>query len=348
MIKWIRLHSVLTLTILSAVTGIATLRVGQYPDKQNKTRGANVTFFCTFPFAQDTSRVRVNWWKEGERSFLQERSDSRYQFEIRNKASASFLLLDVDVPDSGVYYCRVNKADKVGNGTGTRLLVTAPPYSPHIVPTLFGKGSALFLRLACNAGSFHSQELSIRWSVNGTEFGKGTRTDIQPGPGKLFQHSSYLEQSQPVQNGTVYTCRVSSPNNRMQTHYTYIASAGEQNLGAVPWWIYICIGSGAFLLLLLIITSILCKFCVCRGKRRKTEKRCVQEKQHMHQAANHKMAYTAEDFNKLAQNTKYQQMEKRKACPHPPPRNQQRDDKVIYATPPLKQYQGRKMGRSVQ
>ncbi|XP_072374549.1 tyrosine-protein phosphatase non-receptor type substrate 1-like isoform X2 [Scyliorhinus torazame] len=310
MIKWIRLHSVLTLTILSAVTGIATLRVGQYPDKQNKTRGANVTFFCTFPFAQDTSRVRVNWWKEGERSFLQERSDSRYQFEIRNKASASFLLLDVDVPDSGVYYCRVNKADKVGNGTGTRLLVTAPPYSPHIVPTLFGKGSALFLRLACNAGSFHSQELSIRWSVNGTEFGKGTRTDIQPGPGKLFQHSSYLEQSQPVQNGTVYTCRVSSPNNRMQTHYTYIASAG--------------------------------------GKRRKTEKRCVQEKQHMHQAANHKMAYTAEDFNKLAQNTKYQQMEKRKACPHPPPRNQQRDDKVIYATPPLKQYQGRKMGRSVQ
>ncbi|XP_078400231.1 uncharacterized protein LOC144681929 [Cetorhinus maximus] len=345
MVNWIPLHTVLTLTILSTVTGSPKLRVGQYPDKLNKSRGANATFFCTFAFVRG---VQVKWWRDGERSFLSAVTDSRYRFEIRNKASAAFLLLDVDVPDSGLYYCRASSADKAGNGTGTRLLVTAPPYSPQIVPTVSGKGSGVFLRLACSSGRFYSKELSINWFVNGTEVVTGIRGDIQPRPEKLFEASSYLEESQPVPNGTVYTCRVSYPDNQMQTHYTYFSSLAEQKSDVLPWWIYICIGSGAFLLLLLIITSILCKFCVCGGKRRKTEKRHVREKQQMQKPANFKMAYTDLDFNSLAKDTKFPQMEKRTKCPHLPPRNQQRDDKVVYATPPLKQYQGRKMGRSVQ
>ncbi|XP_067905725.1 uncharacterized protein [Heterodontus francisci] len=336
----------LILVIVSTVTGASTFKVGQYPPELNERTGANATFYCSFAFPKDISTVRVHWWKDAEKTFLNAKKDSRYQFEIRNKASAVFRLLNVDVSDSGTYYCRVEIAGKAGKGAGTRLQVTAHPDSPLIVPTLFRKDSAVFLKLACNIGGVHSKDLSVNWFVNGIETVTGIRKDLQPRSGGLFQISSYLEESQPAQNGTVYTCRVSYPDRQVQTLYTYISGAedvAEQESDLLPWWIYICIGSGAFLLLLL-VTSILCKFCVCRGKRRRAEKINVQEQQHMQQPANYKMAYTAVDFSNLEKDTKHQHMNKRPACSHMPPRNQQRHDKVIYATPQLKQHQGRKMG----
>ncbi|XP_067853539.1 tyrosine-protein phosphatase non-receptor type substrate 1-like [Heptranchias perlo] len=334
---------VLSLGILSTVTGNPKLHVGQFPEILNVTSGANATFYCTFSLAQAREKVQVCWWRDGEQRFLETKSDSRYQFEIRNKVSAAFHLLNVGVQDAGLYYCRVNNDGKAGNGTSTRLLVSAPPDPPQIVPTLFWKESSLFLRLACKAGGFHSKELSIDWLVNGAEIVTGIRKDIQPRPGGLFQVSGYLEESQPAQNGTVYTCRVSHPNSRVQAFYTYTSSAEERESDVLPWWIYVCMGSGVLLLLLLIITPILCKFCVSRGKGRKAEERRVQENQSMQRPAN-RMVYTAIDFTSTAKVKKPQHVDKRSACPHVPPRKQQRDGKAVYATPQFKQHQGRERG----
>ncbi|XP_020369707.1 tyrosine-protein phosphatase non-receptor type substrate 1-like [Rhincodon typus] len=336
------------LTFLWAVLANSSFKVAQYPEILNQTVGSNATFFCTFPFARDVSRIRVSWWRDGERGFLREKKDSRYHFEIRNKASAAFHLRGVDVSDSGLYYCRVNHEGKVASGSGTRLLVTASADPPQIVPTLFGRESAIFLRLACISGAFHSDEISINWFVNGSEVLSGIRSQVEPRPDKRFRASSYLEETQPVRNGTVYSCRVSHRGKRVETRYTYISGAeafAEPESGVLPWWIYICVGSGVFLLLLLIITIILCKFCTCRGRRRKGENRCAQ---HMQKPANFNMTYTAMDASSLAKGTKHQHMERKAACPRVPPRNPQRNDKLIYATPELRKQQGKKMGYTVQ
>ncbi|XP_072403900.1 M1-specific T cell receptor beta chain-like isoform X2 [Chiloscyllium punctatum] len=328
------------LTVLCAVPGKSKFSVGQYPKILNETVGSNVTFYCSFPFSRDVSTVRVSWWRDGERDFLQASSDSRYHFEIRNKASAAFHLQHVDVSDSGLYYCRVSNQDKAGQGSGSRLLVIASPNSPQIVPTVFGTGSTIFLRLACLSGAFHSDQLSVRWFVNGSEVLSGIRSQVEPRPGQRFEASSYLEETRPVRNGTLYSCRLSYSGRQVEVRYTYISGTeafAEPDSGVLPWWIYIAVGSGVFLLLLLIITIILCKF--CRGRRRKREHRCVQ---HMQKPTNFKMAYTAVDSSGPPTGTKHQYVEKKTACPPVPLRNPQKNNKPSYASPQLRKQQGRK------
>ncbi|XP_060693778.1 signal-regulatory protein gamma-like isoform X1 [Hemiscyllium ocellatum] len=330
----------IVLTVLCEVSGNSKFSVGQYPEILNATVGSNATFYCSFPFARDVSTVQVNWWRDGERGFLLRSSDSRYHFEIRNKASAAFHLLHVDVSDTGLYYCRVSNQGKAGQGSGSRLLVTAPPNSPQIAATLLGRGSGIFLRLTCLSGAFHSDQLSVRWFVNGSEVLSGIRSQVEPRPGQGFEASSSLEERRPVRNGTLYSCRLSYSGKQVEVRYTYISGAeafAEPDSGVLPWWIYIAVGSGVFLLLLLIITIIRCKF--CRGRRRKREHRCVQ---HMQKPTNFTMAYTAMDSSGPSTGTKHQYVEKKTARPHVPPRNPQRDNKLIYASPQLRKQQGRK------
>ncbi|XP_055504563.1 uncharacterized protein LOC129705152 [Leucoraja erinacea] len=314
----------LHLTMLSAVSSDS---VKQLPQILTVDAGEKAVFYCTFPFVRVNSGLQVRWWKGGERSYLEASSGQRHSFEIRNKVSAAFRLHDVRVTDSGRYYCSVQYKNKVQNGTGTELLVTVSDNPPQITSTLVRKGSSVFLRLLCTAAKSRSRELDIKWIVNGSEVDNSAELHVQPWPGDLFQVSSSLEEEHPARNGTVYTCRVSYPDKRVQNQvYVYKSDAEEAESAVVSWWIYICLGSGA-LLLTLLVTAICC---VCKRKRRNDEYRNVREER---TPPNHRMAPMTVDSRYLKKGIKPNQMNRKTRCPHVPPRGQREFSKVIYATP---------------
>ncbi|XP_067905822.1 natural cytotoxicity triggering receptor 3 ligand 1-like isoform X2 [Heterodontus francisci] len=255
----------LILAIVSAVTGAPRLNVQQYPPYLNDSIGANVTFYCSFPFAKDIFSVRVHWWKDGEKSFLKSKKDSRYQFEIRNRASAVFRLFNVDVSDSGTYYCKVKIADKVGNGTGTRLQVTAPPTPLKIAP-LEGISSTS-LKLECKTAAFYPEHLEISWLRDGVEILSGIETVKNKSAEGLYEVSSFLEEVQPAPNEVVYTCLASHVSLVVPASVNYTVNRGTDNKFQLSFG---CAGGILAILLLIIILTRL-KLKVSNGSKKNSE-----------------------------------------------------------------------------
>ncbi|XP_051884094.1 natural cytotoxicity triggering receptor 3-like isoform X2 [Pristis pectinata] len=113
-----------TFFILAVVcTALAeAARVKQRPEKVEVLVGKDTSLYCSFPLVRDQSKIRIFWWKDGEREFYKARQDPRKSFEVESKANGVFRIRDVRFRDAGVYYCRV-EGEITGNGTGTTLTV---------------------------------------------------------------------------------------------------------------------------------------------------------------------------------------------------------------------------------
>uniref|UniRef100_A0A4W3H5G0 Ig-like domain-containing protein n=1 Tax=Callorhinchus milii TaxID=7868 RepID=A0A4W3H5G0_CALMI len=68
---------------------------------------------------------------------------------------------------------------------------------------------SVFLTLVCETAAFYPENLTFTWFKNGTEITTGIHTIKRQNTEGLFEASSSVEETQSVQNGTVYTCCVS-------------------------------------------------------------------------------------------------------------------------------------------
>ncbi|XP_067905825.1 CD276 antigen homolog isoform X1 [Heterodontus francisci] len=263
-----QLHSILILVVSCTVAD----EVLQFLDIRNAIAGQTVTFHCSFPLFKDKNKIVVHWWKDGEREFLNSRPDPRRRFRVESKASAMLSLLNVRVGDSGVYYCRV-QGEFTGNGTGKMLNVSASPHPLKILPKFFANGS---LTCLCKTSGFYPADYTIAWQKDGQKIVAGVTTFREKNADGLFEVSSYLHETRPVQIGTIYICEVSHSTLKNPTWVNYtVSSTGDGFSASFPWWIYLC---GAISLLLLIILLVLCcKFCKCKARKDNIQMRhCVR------------------------------------------------------------------------
>ncbi|XP_067853505.1 natural cytotoxicity triggering receptor 3 ligand 1-like [Heptranchias perlo] len=169
-------------------------------------RGTNLMLQCPFPFDLDHSNVNVYWFRKDSETLLQD--DSRKQFHIK-KGGAYLHLLNVTVLDSGIYQCVAKDKDRtVGKGTFVQVVVYAVPVPLKIVSTPPERTSSASLRLQCRTAPFYPKDFNLTWHENGTEIVTGIETEQQAKTEGLFEVISYLEVTDPIERGTVYTCQV--------------------------------------------------------------------------------------------------------------------------------------------
>ncbi|XP_067853778.1 natural cytotoxicity triggering receptor 3 ligand 1-like isoform X1 [Heptranchias perlo] len=301
-----------------AVT-VADLQVTQTPDVSDVMTGENVTFHCIFPLFRNINNVKVYWWKDAEREFLNSRQDPRKSYRIESKASATLRLWKVKIGDAGVYYCRV-EGEFIGNGTGVKLSVRASPDPLKISSTLFANGSRMCL---CKTSGFYPAKYTIAWHKNGQEVVTKVDTFTEQNAEGLYEVSSYLEETQPVQSGTIYICEVFHSTLKVPTRVNYTVSIADRSfISSFPWWIYLC---GALSLLLLIIAPVLCcKFCKCKAPEDNVEMQpCVRCSE-----------------SKTARPKRKEEGAK-KGNTQPPPRNPNRVAKVNDTAPKVKKHRKR-------
>ncbi|XP_067905826.1 tapasin-like isoform X2 [Heterodontus francisci] len=219
-----QLHSILILVVSCTVAD----EVLQFLDIRNAIAGQTVTFHCSFPLFKDKNKIVVHWWKDGEREFLNSRPDPRRRFRVESKASAMLSLLNVRVGDSGVYYCRV-QGEFTGNGTGKMLNVSASPHPLKILPKFFANGS---LTCLCKTSGFYPADYTIAWQKDGQKIVAGVTTFREKNADGLFEVSSYLHETRPVQIGTIYICEVSHSTLKNPTwvNYTVSSTARKDNI----------------------------------------------------------------------------------------------------------------------
>ncbi|XP_041046655.1 immunoglobulin lambda-1 light chain-like [Carcharodon carcharias] len=245
--------------ILALSCTVVAGKVVQLPPKKNATTGQTVTFHCSFPLFRDKYKIVVRWWKGGEQEFLNSQHDPRRSFRVESKASAILRLQKVRFGDAGVYYCRV-EGEFTGNGTGTQLDVSASPHPLTILPNFSANGS---LTCLCKTSEFYPADVTIVWHKDGQKVTAGVKTSSEKNAKGLYEASSYLEEPQPPQSGTVFICEVYHSTLKVPTWVNYtVRFAENESNPTFPWWIYLC---GAIALLLLIIAlALCCKFCCCK------------------------------------------------------------------------------------
>ncbi|XP_078400895.1 tapasin-related protein-like [Cetorhinus maximus] len=195
--------------IIFIVVADALLEVTQTPENTYSMTGANISFSCTFSIFQEDSDVNIYWWKLGEKELMQPGSDSRRRF-VTEKGRASFQLLSIGVEDSGMYYCGVTiPGNRVANGSGSRLVVSASPTPVKIVSHASESNVPGSLTLVCEMASFYPAGLTITWYKNNGSIETGIHTTKQLSRAGMYEASSYIEEAQPIQGGTVYVCLVS-------------------------------------------------------------------------------------------------------------------------------------------
>ncbi|XP_069757149.1 natural cytotoxicity triggering receptor 3 ligand 1-like [Narcine bancroftii] len=187
---------------------------------------------------------------------------------MESKASSSFLLEKVRFGDAGIYYCRA-EGEVTGNGTGTNLIVMVSPEPLTISPKQPADGS-----LICRTSGFYPEDYSLSWFKNGQKITDGVTTRTQKTAEGLSEAVSYLKDSEPAQHGTVYGCKVVHSTLKIPALANYTVSSEGITI-SFPWWIYLC--GGIFLLLLIALTLIYCKFCKYKVRKDKFQvKACVR------------------------------------------------------------------------
>ncbi|XP_007902906.2 tapasin-related protein-like [Callorhinchus milii] len=195
----------LVILTIGTVAANARLTVTQTLESPIAIVAANVTFRCIFS-PSDNSAVTVEWWKLGENEFLQPGSDSRKRF-LTQSGEASLQLLSVNLQDSAAYYCGVRYRGRgMTNGTGSSLVVHAPPMQPNIVSD---GNSTTSLTLVCETDGFYPEDISVTWYKDDKNVFTVNKRKQLGRDGRGYQVSSSLEETQPVRSGAVYICVVS-------------------------------------------------------------------------------------------------------------------------------------------
>ncbi|XP_067906085.1 immunoglobulin lambda-1 light chain-like isoform X2 [Heterodontus francisci] len=200
-----------------------SVKVTQLPESASTNMGTNISFHCTLPFFQDGPPVKVYWWKEGENHFLSTGQDDRKVIGFKTKFSGFLRIINVSVQDSGVYYCTVTHRGKiVGNGTGSKLVVTVPPTLLKITSQEPKQDPSASLTVVCTTSPFYPENISIVWYKDGTRTSTGINQIIERNTDGLYEASSQLQETHPVLPGTIYTCLVS--HSTLHFPATYIAT----------------------------------------------------------------------------------------------------------------------------
>ncbi|XP_067906076.1 tapasin-related protein-like [Heterodontus francisci] len=198
------------LGIVYAVSADTSIEVVQLPESLASVQGSNVTFHCSLPSIQDNSQVSIDWSKEGDDKYLSTATDQRKVFGFINKFNAFLQIANVRFQDAGIYYCTVSyQGYTTRSHIGSNLTVWVPPTAVTIVSREPGRGSALSLTLVCQAAAFYPDVINFGWYKDGIEVTTGIYVIQQRNAGGLYEARSYLEETQPVQSGTVYICLVS-------------------------------------------------------------------------------------------------------------------------------------------
>ncbi|XP_072135201.1 uncharacterized protein [Mobula birostris] len=209
------------LNVSGTAKGNSTFTLRQDPEV-TVTRGDTAKLYCIFPILPH-KYVRVHWWRDGEDSYLDERLDRRIYSYFLSQGSAILQINAVTAEDAGVYFCRLIHAT-VSNGTGTKLMV-------------YG--------------------LNITWYKNGSDI----IPEVEPIKTKttagLYEASSCLTETEPVDDGTIYTCQVSHnalPNPANISYIFYSPDSDKYN--SFDQRIYGYLGTGIILFLIVIFIVI--------------------------------------------------------------------------------------------
>ncbi|XP_067853502.1 CD276 antigen homolog [Heptranchias perlo] len=254
------LQCIVILGIISTVVCDAVFKLSQSPQRKTVLVGANITFACAFTPFQDNSEVNAYWWRLDETVFLQTNSDRRKLFFIR-KGQGSFQLLDIRLQDAGVYYCGVkHERHAIRNGTGSTLVVHAPPAPPTIVSQAPDRNSNMYLVLVCETFGFYPEIITLSWYKNKSNIVTAIQTTKQLNSAGLYEASSILQDSEPLQRGTYYTCLVSHTTLQTPNIAVYLVSDSNPGIGVKSQYLLTagCVFSGLVCLVLGIIIGRRC------------------------------------------------------------------------------------------
>ncbi|XP_067906078.1 tyrosine-protein phosphatase non-receptor type substrate 1-like isoform X1 [Heterodontus francisci] len=263
MLASVVLQCLSVLGIIFTACGETSVKVNQYPESTSTNPGRNVSFRCTLPMFQDGPAVNVYWWKEGDNQYLSTGQDDRKLISVKTGFKAVLWIINVSVQDAGAYYCTVTHRGKiVGNGTGSNLVVTAPPTPLKIKSQQPEKDSSVSLTVVCVTSPFYPESISFTWYKDGNKTTTGISNVVEPNTDGLYEASSQLQETQFVLSGTVYSCLVSHSTlqiSAMATYtVTYHSTGGENN-----HYLLISASAGG-VVVLLVIGLIIAKRCVAK------------------------------------------------------------------------------------
>ncbi|XP_067906050.1 natural cytotoxicity triggering receptor 3 ligand 1-like [Heterodontus francisci] len=251
------------------------VEVTQVPENIYSIVGTDIAFNCIFPTFQDDSDVNVYWWKLGGKELIQPGSDSRKRF-VNEKGRASFQLLNVSVQDSGVYHCGVaHLGNRIANGSGSQLVVSAPPTPVRIVSQASESNVSGALALVCEMASFYPEALTITWYKNNVNVETGIHTTKQLSRAGMYEASSYFEEAQSVQGGTVYVCLVSHATLQVPAMAIYLVPnskpGGDSTSPSTYLRIFGCIGFALAFLVLMTVIRTSFRFVNCKVSRQRKD-----------------------------------------------------------------------------
>ncbi|XP_067905931.1 uncharacterized protein [Heterodontus francisci] len=214
-------------------------------------RGTNVVLRCPFSFNLNHSNVIVYWWRDGNKTFLQE--DSRKLFSVK-RGGAYLHLLNVTVPDAGTYYCVTKyQYHTVGETTGVQLVVYATPAPLKILSPPSEGVTCVPTSLQCRTSAFYPKDFNLSWHINGTELLTGfTNVQQTKTPEGLFEVISSLKVSQAIDRGTVYTCQLHHVSNLIPANASYTFS-NEDCASKIDYVVIAGCAGGALVVLVLAI-----------------------------------------------------------------------------------------------
>ncbi|XP_078066413.1 tapasin-related protein-like [Mustelus asterias] len=286
------LQSAQVIWIILTVAANPLIEVTQVPENIYSIIGTNIAFDCTFPTSQDDLDVNIHWWKLGEKDLMRPGSDSRKWFATGN-GRASFKLLNISIQDSGVYYCGVTlQGNWFTNGSGSTLVVSALPTPVTIVPSASASNVPGSLTLVCEMASFYPAGLTIIWYKNNGSIENGIHTTKQLSRTGMYEASSYFEEAQPVQGGTVYVCLVSDAALQIPAMASYIVpncKPGRDSTSSSSYLqIFGCAGFTMMVLLLLIIMRMLGNY---KARRQRTDEANSRDKSTSQDAFDNPLTY---------------------------------------------------------
>ncbi|XP_059849413.1 tapasin-related protein-like [Hypanus sabinus] len=119
------------------------------------------------------------------------------------------------------------------------------------------KNESVTLALICNTAAFFPQGLNITWYKNGSAIIPAVEPNKTKTTTGLYKASSCLTETEPVEDGTVYTCQVShiALPNPANISYTYYSPDSGKHI-SFDYRIYGYLGTGIIFSLIIIFIVI--------------------------------------------------------------------------------------------